>query len=320
MQTATLFLADITCLDHAIIVPGALDKSGLPRLTGGSYMVSCYVTGPVDPHENVVMDFSNLKKFLKSELDSYERGYDHKLLVIPGTPGVSCDGTGSQLTISIPGMLIELPLSRVAFLRRSLPHLPVDYRTSLHKILENELSAFLTERAKVFGDVKVRVSLSQESPFLTSVERSRASAELGCVSVGFSYVHGLPRSTSLGCRNIAHGHRSTITVFSLYAGLELTTGLERIFDNAVFASKDSFDPATRTISYSAPGPAGEKPQAFKMQLSDDRYNLILLEKETTVENIAEYVRERVAALAPKGVHLIAVSEGLTKGAVIEVHP
>ena len=319
MQTATLFLADITCLDHAIIIPGALDKSGRPRLTGGSYMVSCYVTGPVDPHENVVVDFSNLKKFLKSEIDNYEMGYDHKLLIIPGTPGVACEGTGSQLTVSIPGMRIELPKSRVAFLRRSGYPQQGDFLMGVCTALENELSSFLTERAKVFGDVKVRVGLSSESPFLSSIEQSSAGRK-GCFSVGFNYVHGLSRSSSLGCRNIAHGHRSTITVFSNERSLELTTGFERLFGNVVFASKDTFDPATRTISYAAPGPTGEKQQEFKMQLLDDQYTLILLKKETTVENIAEYVRDLVHTVTPKGIQRLAVSEGLTKGAVIEVNP
>lgn len=326
-MNSTMFLADLTCLDHSFIIPGGFSTTGLtsefPILVGGSYMVSCYVSGPVDEYENVVVDFSNIKKFLKSEIDCFERGYDHKMLMLAGTPGVEVTPLeGHQVAITMPGMRIELPAVRVTEFR-SVEFKDLHKFTSLKDAFEYELGVYITNRAQIAyeKDVKVKVCLSPNMPFIKSFSMSRNKSEFNTCTV-FNYIHGLHRSSSVGCRNIAHGHQSVVYSASDKPTPEFRARMEALLKGSVvFVSEDTYlrqDAQTGVVEYGVSGPHGQ--EHFKMTIStvkgEHLYNVLVLPRETTVENIAEFLARDAAWSGFTGT--LAVSEGLTKGAVIDV--
>ena len=79
---STMFLSDVTVLDHAYI-----DDSGF--IVGGSFHPCFNVSGEIDGTEQVVVDFSAIKKQIKALIDSKETGYDHKLWIIEGFSNIS---------------------------------------------------------------------------------------------------------------------------------------------------------------------------------------------------------------------------------------
>lgn len=76
-QISSMFLRNVTCIDHAFV-----DNRGF--IEGGSFHQEIIVTGEVDEHEQVVVDFSSVKKQIKAIIDAKETGFDHKLWIIKG--------------------------------------------------------------------------------------------------------------------------------------------------------------------------------------------------------------------------------------------
>ena len=109
---AELFLSDLTVVDHAYI-----DDSG--NVVGGSFNPTFYVAGNVDPVEQVVVDFSTIKKDIKNIIDSRLIGFDHKLWVIDGYSNVntlswnslSHDTDATQVEIETPTTKLSIPES-----------------------------------------------------------------------------------------------------------------------------------------------------------------------------------------------------------------
>lgn len=319
---STLFLSEITCLDHAMVVPAGPRDEYPSKIKGGSYMVSCFVSGKVDEYENVVVDFSNIKKFLKSELDDYRRGYDHKLLLIPGTPDVSVGlpAYEGNVLLAMHGISVELPAARVTEFRH------VTYSTfsafqDVRHALQYELSAYLTERATLQyeQDIEVKVVLTGNSSFTTAFQG------ITNVDIPFNYIHGLPHSSSVGCRNIAHGHESFVSLalnadaFTLTSMREVCQYIrqELLGPYTVFAAKNNarFQDGWVSIQYGAEGAASDK-QFFRMIVNPDVYTVNILERDTTVENITAWLNDKLVSKFGSIFARLAVSEGLTKGAVI----
>ena len=104
----TLFINRITTVDCAILSQWgiSLDKKMFTEAMGFSFNVNVEISGNLDPVENVVVDFGALKKFLKSEIDNLEYGYDHKLIIPKSLVGLDQDNP-LQILVNPDEVIIE---------------------------------------------------------------------------------------------------------------------------------------------------------------------------------------------------------------------
>ena len=296
---STLFLNNITCLDHGII-----NDSG--HIFGGSYHVSCLVTGEVIGNEAVVIDFSKVKHQIKNIIDDRETGYDHKLLIIPGFSLITNSNLNdyfNSVNISTPTVQLLLPINAIRHFNRI-------YRLSLEYTFQIELSDYITkELSKLHPEINISVDVEITSTMFIP-ERSKNM-------ILFNYSHGLKNSSSWGCQNIAHGHHSFITfkTKSRFSDLDHKSIISFLCNKSkpnVFIMKSNIiddGENSLTISYST------ERGLFETTYLKDQYNLITLETETTIEYIVERFYEQYKQLLINSdIRTIYISEGLAKGA------
>lgn len=284
-KTSTMFLGDTTNIDYAYI-----DNRGM--VVGGSARPKFLVTGLVDPLENVVVDFSTVKKQLKALIDDPENGYDHKLLWIEGESlGAYCVDVGkNRVHIVTDYVEFEGPLDSV----RVVP-------------LGETVFSWVEQKMQAMGiNVKIDGFITNDIDTMPGMSP---------ISEMFTYVHGLKHSTSWGCQNIGHGHLSFLNACipnkdNQDAANELVKSIADELDGKVFAWSNNVTqgPDTTIINYECS--RGD----MKMRLFNA--DVIVMDTETTVENIVEYVmskyNDRMKAV---GIKCIYISEGLSKGAV-----
>jgi hypothetical protein len=173
---------------------------------------------------------------------------------------------------------------------------------------ENYLSYFLNE---LYPNINIKVSVSLDEECYVPND----SVDV----VEFRYIHGLKNSSSWGCQNIGHGHLSfiafeyndsqTIKGFDWDTLLELEdvfTDLHNvfIFDENIISS----DPEYTTISYET------ERGTFFASYKNSCYNIIVMNKETTIENILDWFVEQYSGkLSLLDVQNVYISEGLQKG-------
>jgi hypothetical protein len=306
--TSRIFLNQISVVDHAYI-----DDKGCVR--GGSFNPNFIVAGKPDDVEKVVVDFSTIKKDIKKVIDQHLsnpliNGYDHKLWVIEGYSVINeyVPDNYEMVHIETPSLKIDLPSNAVRYISR------VESKNPSHHL--DYIGAAFTEL--------VQRQLSQLYPLI--------NVETQCVNTvdehltfnvetrPFHYVHGLKDSTSYGCQNIAHGHRSYIHTDIEIGDVRapviryLLTEIAAELDDTVFVRQDNViatDNDTITIGYST-----TQRGRFNLVLNTEKHKIVVLPTETTVEFLAAYVKMKYGdQLRNAGVTTVYISEGLSKGAV-----
>lgn len=286
---STLFLRDLTCIDHAKI-----DSYG--QLSGGSYNLDVLVSGDVEQHEQVVVDFSKCKHLIKDLVDDFNSGFDHKCWVAHHK-------------------LIELPNGNV---KVETPYLKLEGPSHLFRVLnqdmteEQNIQVYLTHHLQeIYPTIKVEVHL-----------RPTGFYRGGDARILFRYAHGLKRSSSCGCKRIAHGHLSFIELKTTDFANRTLVGcvlhdIQSHIRNVYFAFRENIitdSPGFVKIAYTCD--AGD---TYSLELSTDVHDVIVLETETTVENLVNWLVEKYRVqLENAGVTRVYMSEGLMKGAMVEV--
>lgn len=313
-QTSSITLCNVTVIDHAYI-----DNEGM--VVGGSFHASWIVTGSLDPVEKVVVDFSTIKKELKGWIDSNDCGFDHKLWIIEGWSKVTdlkefCNEDGStSLLITTPNVVLNVPQSAIKHIKDVPliePGYDLDYISAAMTIfLQNNLRP-LYPAANLVIDTHLSVKCETFDPIDL----------VGTQPVYFRYTHGLKDSTSWGCQNIAHGHLSFIV--GHYFEPEMTDQkhvrvnqylrtIAQTIDNTVFINQSNIVQLTDTgvqIEYTTP-------RGTFSGIYSNNHNFVILETETTIEYIVEYVKTTFGKkLRDMGIVSLTVSEGLTKGAIV----
>lgn len=302
---STMFLNDVTAIDLAY-----LTEDG--RVLGRSVRPQITVTGVIDPEEKVVVDFSTVKKFLKAKIDDKENGYDHKLCIPlnaahnylrePGSTYYRIQTASCDLTV--PANAVRCFTEAAAIER-----------------MDVELEAYLQECLRAeYGDAfhSVQVTLNADMQIVHHPVRSRTGL--------FNYVHGLKSSTSWGCQNIAHGHSSFFQflgtgpnrVLDTEQEEKIITQIENELRDAVFVFADNLKlPAGDggvQLTYSTP--RGRFDAFFDLEQN----NVFVLDTETTIEFLVNFFAERYGqAVRDLGYRYIVVSEGLSKGAQIDLY-
>lgn len=182
-----IYWDNISDVDHAILMPTG-------EIVGNSFIARASAKGVVTDDENVIIDFSSGKKKFKQHLDNT---IDHKLWVNVNDFVIG-DYSDTEVKIVTLNDSIELILPRdaVLFLDHYLVSLP--YMTYIKKMIELAVD-YATDSYTYTNEDMYNVKFTK-SP--NSILRPS--------SIFFNYAHGLPNSTSFGCKNMAHGHLSYI--------------------------------------------------------------------------------------------------------------
>lgn len=288
MTTTNLFLRNVTCIDHAFVTQDG-------QIRGGSLHPNISVRGEVEAQEQVVVDFSKVKKQIKEFIDDPERGFDHKLWLVEGFSEyqklVDSDGV---IGIKTPQVEAILPSNAVRIVSA-----PEEVGKHYIDMVEYAMATGLSEHLSKVNGVELKVELTlNEQPFASNPRL-------------FTYWHGLKNSSSWGCQNIAHGHTSFVECYNedgIRVG-EMERIISGYLDDACLVFTENLD-SEGNIAYNTP--RGD----FYAKVKSKK---IIMQQETTVENILEHVSDIFhATLEVYKVRSIFISEGLQKGAWKEI--
>lgn len=294
MSSSTMFLSNLSIVDHAYI-----DHRG--NVVGGSFNPSFLVSGEVDPVEQVVVDFSAVKKQIKNIIDDKEIGFDHKLWFIQGYSAGTLSQTENYYTITTPTTELHVPINAIKVVPDGIYSVDSIGR-HMGDLVERELS-------KLHPKINVRVEcLNSIDAHFPTAARSAAL---------FRYAHGLKDSTSWGCKNIAHGHLSYVQLLPVNeATSKLVEAVTQELDDTIFVFRDNI--VNESDEWLVVGYTTER-GGFEAHYKKDAYKLVVLETETTVEHLVDYVVGRFAEeFDALDVSHVLVSEGLSKGACATV--
>lgn len=291
-----MFLSNSSIVDHAYI-----DDRG--NVVGGSFNPSFLVAGEVDPVEQVVVDFSSVKKQIKQIIDDKEIGFDHKLWFIDGYSNGTVTFNGLDVVIDTPTTKLAMPANAVKLVEGD------EYSTdSAGKWMEDYVQIELSKLHPAVGiTVQCNNSVDCHVPFSDKTQPAL-----------FRYAHGLKASTSWGCKNIAHGHLSYIHVESPHqaAAIVVSAAIAHDIDDTIFIYEDNIvsdDGSWLYIEYET------ERGRFAAEYLKSEYKLVVLSTETTVEHLVEYVASHhKAKLIAIGATELYVSEGLSKGACVSL--
>lgn len=291
---STMFMSHITVIDHAWITPAG-------NVRGESFNLSCEVTGVLDGHENVVIDFSACKKVIKHLVDKSNYAIDHRLVLVKGFSDYNASAASS--TIETPSLIIN---GCNTDWYQEISSVGISDNVDIDDQYQQHLSAYLAHM--------LLVCLRQEYGYPVESVKVHLSTEFTLPAeakthVEFRYVHGLRHSSSHGCQNIAHGHRSFIATDGNAEGVKSALIAIASSLQGVLAWDDNKSNAGRIKYESERG-------KFSMETAQP---ICWLNTETTVENLASAAAKiggRV--LKDLGCTRLWVSEGLTKGSVVDL--
>lgn len=273
---AHLFVEHLTNIDFSVIHDDGM-------LTGQSWAVDLVLTGRLN-EQGMLLDFGDVKKAIKADIESL---WDHKLVVPAQMPGLS-------LTLEGGDSLLTWSTSSGQTYRHLGPELSlfvIQGATVNKQSLEQQLQQYLAQKWHSDQIQKVQITLRTET--------SEAN-------IFFQYSHGL-RLHKGACQRIAHGHRSKVRVFTEKGFDEsLSCALAKQIHNGYFVDRNTIIETTQTritLGYTAP-------EGY-YQLTIPRHQAIIMDTETTVENIAQHLLHTSENTM---ITAVQVYEGWQKGA------
>lgn len=289
MQTSSIFIRHLTVVDCAIVDPEG-------RIMGDSFHPSFVITGPVSSDEQVVIDFGTCKKRIKAIIDDYADGFDHKLWVIEGYSQYNRFDVHDDRTVLETNQAI------------------VDAPNHTFKFIKNESNEFgIMAIARVAFENELTQKLQAEFPGVIVSCHNNSQVFSEGSFVRFQYAHFLPNSTSLPCKRCWHGHGSFIESDCDRNTLE---AIGRDIRKVLFVNSSHIvNENEEWISLEVTNNLGDS-YATAVSTSHD---IVQLEIDTTIENIAEWVSATYGDIIKNaGGSYVAVSEGLSKGAVVNL--
>jgi len=277
-----LFVRKLTVIDFSHLDP----ERGL---LGESWLVDVTLAGSLD-HQGMVLDFSDVKKKVKQLIDDE---FDHKLIVPADYAGCITQQQGKRLLnrfTTTDGKFIEhiAPASAYCFL-------PAE------KITTDALSKAIIEK------------LSNQLPDNVNSVTINLYPEI-IQGDYYHYSHGLKHHAG-NCQRIAHGHRSKIEIFEhdkrnttlehewaqkwrdIYIGTRSDINQQNTINGVDY------------INFCYTACQGQ----FELTLPAS--NCYLIDIDSTVENLAQHITDKLSEKYP-GKNLTVYSfEGIDKGAI-----
>ncbi|MCP3673917.1 MAG: hypothetical protein GY829_05545 [Gammaproteobacteria bacterium] len=280
-----LFINKLTNLDFSFLDP----KRGL---VGESWLIDIELTGTLND-QGMVLDFGIVKRLVRDYVDQY---IDHCLLVPVNYDGIDIQDLGEQ--------------KEIAF-RVQSGH-TIIHRSNAESIAVIPCSTINTDTIREFLLTQLKLLL----PDNVSGLDIKLYTEPG-LKDSYQYSHGL-RKHKGNCQRIAHGHRSDLQIMvdgqpseqwqqywiQLWQDIYLGTS-RHLVDIQKTSDIDDY------YHFNYQTPQG----AFYLKLP--KTMCYIIDDESTVEKIAQYLAEKTAQKIPGKVVKVIAYEGIGKGAVAE---
>ncbi len=277
MQETTLFVGRLTVIDFSYLH----ESRGL---LGESWIVDVELSGNLDS-DGVIFDFGDAKKKIKAVID---QSIDHTLVV----PQKS-----KALRIKIDENQIELAYS---------------YAQDELKIEAPSTSFFLAETESIsiqsITPILEQLILNAMPKNVTKVTLLLRTENLD--TPFYHYSHGLKKHDG-NCQRIAHGHRSKIDIYinDQYANELVATWAEMLKDSYFITEEDIERETNESYQISYQASQGH------FRLSIPKKQCILMKNETTVEQIAHFIADKIKEKNPNDLISVRAYEGVEKGAI-----
>ncbi|THB72362.1 MAG: hypothetical protein D6B28_05595 [Gammaproteobacteria bacterium] len=278
-----LFVEQLTVIDCSY-----LDSYNL--VLGASWIVDVELEGILN-EQGMLFDFALAKKVIKEVIDNT---VDHKLLVPQKSDYLESSHNMEAISIkfeppAIGSLKMVAPGASVAF----IPSEEIEIKV-VEEFLQQVIIEHLPDNIE-----SIKISLKEEE----------------IAGVSYQYSHGLKQHGG-NCQRIAHGHRSAIKI--LKDGVRnsvLEKQWAELFHASYLAYKEDVieyvtiaDIDYIVFSYDA--------TQGRFELTIPKDICILLETETTVENIAVYIYESLVAIDQNHQYKVYAYEGVGKGAMV----
>ena len=275
-----LFVERLTIVDFSFLHPTR-------GLLGESWILDVVLEGKLDA-QGMILDFGEVKRQLKSLADEH---FDHRLLVPADHPRLARENDSLRFTTQGGD-----------FIRHRGP------AESLRFIPGTEVTSESVARAMQ----SLLVPLLPDNVQQVSLRLRPESIE----GAHYQYSHGLKHHSG-NCQRIAHGHRSRIEIErDGVRDQALEQSWAQRFRDIYIGSEADLEAITRhndqtcfRFAYSA------EQGNFELELPAERCYLI--EADSTVENIARHIRERLEESHPGSRFRVRAFEGIGKGAISE---
>lgn len=280
-----LFVRDLTVIDFSYLCEAR-------GMLGESYIVDVELHGALDD-TSMVLDFSHVKKIIKREIDQL---VDHKLVIPEQSEALSSevkDGTHILRFNSQRGLIqMAAPQQAVAGI-------------SANKIDEQTVSEYLQQCIKPLLPANVeKVVLSL-----------RAEQSSGFY---YHYSHGLKKHDG-NCQRIAHGHRSTIQIYSdNMLSPRLNKYWSERWQDIYLGTEEDLCTADALQWLSA----NTDSYHFRYQAAQGWFELTMPKQhceivscDTTVECLADYIAAQLKQLDNTKQFKVVAYEGVGKGAI-----
>ena len=256
---------------------------------GESWRVNVELEGNLNS-QGMVLDFSDIKKHVRQTID---REFDHKLLV----PAAD---QNCRITEHAGEISVEFQLASGAWIRHSSPATAITRVDADQIDQESMASAIMQKLAPGLPDNidHFQLRLLHESTSDPS----------------FHYSHGLKQHCG-NCQRIAHGHRSRIEVYQDgERNREIETVWAELWRDVYIGTKaDLVDEFTANreeyLCFAYRADHGE----FKLELP--KRLCYLIETDSTVENLAQHIADKLKRDHPDSSFQVRVFEGVDKGAI-----
>ena len=277
-----LFVKRLTVIDSSILSPSR-------GLIGESWQVDVELEGDLDA-QGMVLDFGEIKRSIKRHIDEQ---FDHKLLVPADYAGLKISDYSDGLHLSF-----ETDDGR-----------QIEHRSPRDAVRLIPCERIVTDRlAQVIADY-----LSPQTPDNVIGVHIRLWPE-SIDGAFFHYSHGLKHHDG-NCQRIAHGHRSRIEI--LRNG-QRDNALEdewadRWSDIYIGTREDVIGSSTRDgVDYYE---FGYRSAQGLFGLTLPQASCYLIDTDSTIENIAQHVAQRLKAQHPDDRFKVYAYEGVDKGAI-----
>ncbi len=281
----TLFVKEATTIDFSYLD----EKRGL---LGETYIVDIYIHGEPDS-EGILLDFSDIKHKIKENIDFL---VEHQLLVPSNSPLLAIDFANEstkQESVSVDWQLPNKTHIRVVSPKGAVSEVPTG------RISENSVAQYLN-----------KTILPMLPNNILSIEFKLYPETIN--GPYYHYSHGLKKHTG-NCQRIAHGHRSKIEI---YDKNKVSTALSKQWAETfrdIYIGKEEDvdsnfnDPNYIRFNY-------EAPQGY-FEITIPRVSVYLMKEDTTIENIASHIHQKIKQNQPDLDIAVHAYEGLNKGAI-----
>ena len=288
-----LFVNDLTVMDFSYLC----ERRGM---VGESWLVDVILHGNLN-EESMVLDFSKVKRTLKYLIDEY---VDHKLLVPADSPATTILRGGDDDNVSVDfarddarGIYLNCPAEAYAFI-----YAKAVTQASVKQYLKELIRTHMPENV---NDIELMLRTEViNAPY-------------------YHYTHGLKKHDG-NCQRIAHGHRSRINMYQDGVLCEAWQAYwaQRWKDIYIGTREDVVSLSELQLSSSAMRQNLSQHLLFSYESSQGRFDLAipqaeseLIDTDSTVECLAQYIADEQKRLAPKAAIKVMAFEGVGKGAI-----